>query len=342
MRLPDIQNIPNSAIQPTYLSAYLDNRGGVPNTSPKFESLLQPTISPNALTPFSFSAFDADGDSLRYELLVPPTSCTQTSVGTVTPHFGLHNGSGALTPMVASASTQGYYNVTVKISDYRRVGGRWALIGHVTRDSQYMLYPSTNQPPIFTTMQVNGGTAQALGAAIAIQPGQAVSVMLQATDPDVSQTLRFASDAPSTVPGLSLARVGTTNSLQLTWQVPATLPPGRYAIPVAVFDNGCPFNASTERTLVFVVGGTAVTATRASAFATAEVYPTPFREQVQFKATPHQAVVLFDALGREVARLTSQADGLVRWLPAPTLPTGLYLARDADSGQPLARLLRAE
>jgi hypothetical protein len=130
--------------------------------------------------------------------------------------------------------------------------------------------------------------------------------------------------------------------LQLTWQVPATLPPGRYAITVGVLDtNICP-SASEERTLVFAVGGGSALTTRASALATAEVYPTPFREQVQFKATPHQAVVLFDALGREVARLTSPADGLVRWLPAPSLPAGLYLARDADSGRPLARLLRTE
>ena len=47
-------------------------------------------------------------------------------------------------------------------------------------------------------------------------------------------------------------------------------------------------------------------------------------------------------MGREVARLTSAADGLVRWQPAAALPAGLYLARSASSGQPLARLLRAE
>jgi hypothetical protein len=72
------------------------------------------------------------------------------------------------------------------------------------------------------------------------------------------------------------------------------------------------------------------------------VYPVPFREQVQFTTAPNQAVILVDALGREVARLTSAPSGLVRWQPAPTLPAGLYLARAASTGQPLARLLRAE
>jgi len=162
-------------------------------------------------------------------------------------------------------------------------------------------------------------------------------VTLQATDPNAGQLLNFVSNAPAVVPGLTLARVGTTNSEQLTWQVPATRPPGRYHIAVGVLDADC---GSAERTLTFVVGNTAL-ATRAAATAP-DVFPVPFREQVQFTTAPNQAVILVDALGREVARLTSTANGLVRWQPAATLPAGLYLARSASSGQPLARLLRAE
>jgi hypothetical protein len=243
--------------------------------------------------------------------------------------------------MVSSIGTQGYYSTVVRVNEYRKVSAnRWVLIGSVMRDQTYAAYTTTNQPPTFTTMQVNGGAAQALGPAIAVQPGQTVNVLLQATDPDAGQTLRFASEAPNVVPGLSLTRIGTTNSEQLTWQVPATLPPGRYRIAVGVLDNGCTVSGSEERTLTFVVGNTAL-ATRAAATAT-DVYPMPFREQVQFTTAPNQAVILIDALGREVARLTSAPSGLVRWQPAPTLPAGLYLARSASSGQPLARLLRAE
>jgi hypothetical protein len=166
-------------------------------------------------------------------------------------------------------------------------------------------------------------------------------VLLQATDLDATQLLRFASAAAGVVPGLSLAQVGTTGSVLLTWQVPAALPVGRYPVLVSVFDNGCPYNASEERAITFVVGGNRPLATRAAASAT-DVYPVPFREQVQFTTAPNQAVILVDALGREVARLTSAPSGLVRWQPAPTLPAGLYLARAASTGQPLARLLRAE
>jgi hypothetical protein len=340
-RAAGVLNITNSSIYNFYISAYLNSGLSPQNTSPKFESVLLPTISPSGLTPYSFSTFDADGDSLRYELLLPVASCTQNIPATLTPHYGLNPGTGALLPVATTASTQGYYNVTVRVNEYRKLtNNRWVLIGYVTRDTSYSLVATTNQSPTFTTMQMNGGAAQSLGVPIRIQPGQLVTVTLQATDPDAAQTLRFASAAPQVVPGLTLTQVGTTNGMQLAWQVPATLPPGRYAVPVSVLDNGCPHNASDERTLTFVVANTALAA-RAAAAAT-DVFPVPFREQVQFTTAPNQAVVLVDALGREVARLSSAPTGLVRWQPAATLPAGLYIARLASSGQPLARLLRAE
>jgi len=341
-RIGSILNITNPSAASLYVEAYLDNTVTTQDTSPKFESVLQPTFSTVALSQHSFSAFDVDGDSLRYEQLVAYNDCNQlVSGGTLATQFHLNFATGAFEPMVSSSSTQGSYSSVVRVNEYRKTStNRWALIGSVMRDQTYSLYATTNQPPTFTTMQVNGGAAQALGPAIAVQAGQTVNVLLQATDPDATQTLRFASEAPSVVPGLSLTRIGTTNSEQLTWQVPATLPPGRYRIAVGVLDNGCTSNASEERTLTFVVGNTAL-ATRARAAAT-DVFPVPFREQVQFTTAPNQAVVLIDALGREVAHLTSAANGLVRWQPAATLPAGLYLARSASSGQPLARLLRAE
>jgi len=340
-RIGGIQNITNSSGTNMYIEAILDNTVFVQDSSPKFESVLQPQLNTTALAQHSFSTFDTDGDSLRYEFVMPYNNCGQSVPGTLATHFHLNYSTGAFEPMVTSSSTQGYFSTVVRVSEYRKTSAnRWVLLGSVMRDQTYLLYATTNQPPTFTTMQVNGGAAQALGPAIAVQPGQTVNVLLQATDPDAGQTLRFASEAPAVVPGLSLTRIGTTNSERLTWQVPATLPAGRYRIAVGVLDNGCTNNASEERTLTFVVGNTAL-ATRAAATAT-DVFPVPFREQVQFTTAPNQAVILVDALGREVARLTSAPNGLVRWQPAPSLPAGLYLARAASSGQPLARLLRAE
>jgi hypothetical protein len=341
-----ILNIVNPTAQSIYLSAYLDNSVATLDVSPVFQSMLQPVVGITTPMPYSMSAFDADGDSLVHELMQPISACNTPipySPSTFAPHYTINTATGSLMPTAAaSTSNQGYYLIAAKVSEYRKVASnRWALIGYVTRHTVYLLFPNTNQPPSFTTMQVNGGAAQPLSTIITLTPGQNVNVLLQATDPDATQLLRFASAAAGVVPGLSLTQVGTTGSAQLTWQVPAALPPGRYPLLVSVFDNGCPYNASEERSIVFVVNGSRPLATRAAAAAT-DVFPVPFREQVQFTTAPNQAVVLVDALGREVARLTSAANGLVRWQPAATLPAGLYLARSASTGQPLARLLRAE
>ncbi|MGI4862571.1 MAG: hypothetical protein ACRYFZ_01515 [Janthinobacterium lividum] len=345
-RTTSLLNLLNAPTQNCYLVAYLDNTLTTQDVSPVFQSLRQPYLNVAAFTPHNLSAFDANGDSLRYEIIQPLGACNQPLVAypsTFVPHFAVDASTGLLTPTVAGISTiGGSYNITVKVSEYRRINGSWQLIGYVIRDTLYIPLPAINQPPTFTTARVNGGAAQPVGLPIVVQPGQLVSVVLQATDPDAGQLLRFVGPAAGVVPGLSLAAGTMPGSAQLTWQVPASLPAGRYPILATVLDDGCIYNATEERTLTFVVGGNAPLATRAGLNAATEVYPTPFREQVQFKTVPNQVVVLFDALGREVARLTSAPDGLVRWQPASALPAGLYLARSAADGQPLARLLRAE
>jgi hypothetical protein len=348
-RSAGIQNLVNSVSAGYYVSAYLDNALAGQNNSPRFLSTLLPFLCNGQAQRYSFSTFDSDGDSLVYQFRQPeqslapqspvnPYFCGSPIAGTLSPHFQLNTATGALTA-IPTAMQQGRFAMAARVSEYRRLNGSWQQIGYVTRDITYLAVGSTNQTPRFTALRLNGATAtQPLGQTIRVQPGQAVALALEAADPDAGQALRFESQAPGIIPGLSLQTTSAT-SAQLTWQVPATLPPGRYTATVAVLDNGCP-NASEEYTFSFLVSNTAL-ATRTAAAAT-DVFPVPFREQVQFTTAPNQAIIVVDALGREVARLTSAPSGLVRWQPAPTLPAGLYLARAADSGQPLARLLRAE
>ncbi|MGI4862570.1 MAG: hypothetical protein ACRYFZ_01510 [Janthinobacterium lividum] len=348
-RAANLVNLVNSVNSSCYISAFLNNALVGSNTSPKFLSTLLPYLCNGSAQRYSFSTFDSDGDSLVYQFRQPEQAITLTSPttaacsfavpGTLSPHFQLNAATGSLTTVPAPVQ-QGVYAMAARVSEFRRVSGSWQLIGYVTRDISYLAIGSVNETPRFTSLRLNGAAnPQPLAQTIRVQPGQAVTLALEAADPDAGQTLRFESQAPGAMPGLSLTTTGATSAL-LTWQVPATLPLGRYTATVAVLDNGCP-NASEEYTFVFLVAPQALAARPASSPA-AEAYPTPFREQVQFKTAPNQVVVLFDALGREVARLTSASDGLVRWQPASALPAGLYLARAAADGQPLARLLRAE
>ncbi len=348
-RSPGIQNLVNPIYTGVYISAYLDNTLTGQDSSPKFLSTLLPYMVNGQAQRYSFSTFDADGDSLVYQFRQPeqsaqslasPYSCGTSIAGSFSPHFQLSAATGVLTALPGTTQ-QGQYAMAARVSEYRRLNGSWQLIGYVTRDVTYLANPvSTNQTPRFTALRLNGATTtQPLGQTIRVQPGQAVALALEAADPDAGQALRFESQAPGIIPGLSLQTTGATSAL-LTWQVPAALPPGRYTATVAVLDNGCP-NASEEYTFSFLVAAQPLAARPGRSLEVA-AYPTPFREQVQFTTAPNQAVILVDALGREVARLTSAPTGLVRWQPAAALPAGLYLARAASSGQPLARLLRAE
>ena len=344
-RAAGIINVPASVTTTFYTSSYLDNSIVGQNSSPKFLSTLLPYLCNSQAQRYSFSAFDLEGDSLVYqfrqpeEAVQPVGSCgIPIPGGLLSPHFQLNAATGALTTLPAPVQ-QGLYTMAARVNEYRRVNGSWQLIGYVTRDIAYLAYSSTNQTPRFTSLTANNSaTTQPLNQLIAVQPGQTVTLALTAADPD-GQTLRFASQAPDVVPGLSLQTTGATTA-KLTWQVPVGLPPGRYTTTVAVLDNGCP-NASEEQTFSFLVATPRPLASRTSDKSTTTAYPMPFREQVQFQALAGaQAVTIVDALGRTVAHLTSQADGRVVWQPAATLPAGLYLARGAD-GRLLARLLRA-
>ena len=346
-RSANVVNVTSSVNTNFYFSAFLDNTLAVQNSSPRFLSNLMPYISSNVAQRYSFSTFDIDGDSLVYSLVTPQLGIKQlTLCGTDVPGFmpgpfQLNAATGAVVAP-AGAVRQGIYAMAVRVSEYRRLNGIWQLIGYVGRDVDYLAYPVTNTPPYFTGFTLAGGPAQLPGQVVPVRAGQTVSLMLSATDPDAGQSLRFSTDATNVVPGLSLTTLGATQA-RLTWQVPATLPPGRYTATVAVFDDGCPVNASEEQTFSFRVlaPGAPLADRPALPPAGGGAYPMPFREQVQFQAAAGgQAVTVVDALGRVVAQLRAGADGRVQWQPTPTLPPGLYVARGAD-GRLLARLLRA-
>ena len=341
-RAGDIQNIANAVAHNCFLSASLNS--ALLDSSPRFQSTLLPYVCGSTRQRYSFGAFDADGDSLSYGFILPQeviggivanTNCNTTLSSTYSPHFQLNTNTGELIAVPANVQ-QGRFEMAAQVNEFRRLNGQWQLIGFVIRDIVYVAYASTNQAPGFTGLVVNGGAARSPDQPIAAQPGQMLRLTLTAADADAGQQLRFSCDAASSTPGLSFTTLNATQA-QLIWQVPATLSPGRYVVPIAVIDNGCPQNAAEDRTLVFVVSNTALAA-RAALPAEATAYPLPFHDQVRFTAGPNQAVLVVDALGRPVARLLSAADGSVQWQPAASLPAGLYLARTAD-GKTLARLL---
>ncbi|WP_126546831.1 hypothetical protein [Hymenobacter amundsenii] len=264
--------------------------------------------------------------------------CAQPTVGFTPSHFEINEATGEA-HTAPSSLTVGSFVMAVRVQEYRRLNATWTLIGSITRDLVYSARASSNSVPTFTTLQV-AGTSQPFDKVIEVLPGQTMVLLLDATDADVGQILTFSSAASTTVPGVSFQPVSATQA-RLTWQVPADLPSGRYSLPVTVTDNACPNFGTESRSIVFSVGARKVLSSGlgrrpASLFA----FPTPFREQVEFRLRQPgvQPVTVWDARGRVVAQLASTPDGRVVWHPANHLVTGLYLARTADGQQ--VRLLR--
>jgi hypothetical protein len=294
----------------------------------------------------SLSTFDSEGDSLTYELVrpvsksAPMQACGELAAGsTVAPHFAINSATGELLTRAMPAQ-QGVFIVAVAVNEYRRLNGVWQRIGQINRDMlYYVLNGSNNQVPTFTRVAYSSNpTGQLLGQTIRVSQGQNVVLNLTATDPDAGQTVQLLSEVTGAVPGATF-QAQANGQGQLTWQVPASLPRGRYSLGVTAVDDACPGKGITTQVLTFLVSPTQPLATRSRQALAQPPYPSPFREEVrfQFAESGAQPVVIVDEMGRTVANLHTAADGSIRWQPASTLPAGIYLARNLRGTQ-VARL----
>ena len=327
------------------MKAVLDNSTGLVNSSPRFTSSRLIQLFGSQLQRNSLNAFDAEGDSLTYELVqplytpTPVTACGTPTVGAIAPHFQLNAATGELLTVATGPIQQGWYAMAARVNEYRRIGGSWQQIGSIMRDATYTLTAGSNQMPAFTRVAPAGSpTSQLLGQTVRVAPGQTVALLLTATDPDAGQALTLSSNVAGLVPGATFQPQGNGQGL-LTWQVPGALPPGRYFLTVSAHDNACPTPGASVLTLSFFVTPQAL-ATRARRPLAQAPFPTPFAEEVRFQLAGAGAatITIVDGLGRTVTQLLSGTDGGVQWRPAATLPAGLYLARNA-SGTQVARLL---
>ena len=267
-------------------------------------------------------------------------------------YFDARTGSIQLQPSryVNSASAIGdnKYAAVVKITEYRRLNGRYVEVGTMRRELYFIVYDcGTNSLPRIAptvTLQTGTGsgsqnTVQPLSRIIPVVAGEPVSVLLSAADPNTGQSLTLTLDY-NAAPGSVLQNLGNGQA-RLTFTPPLNAAPGLYRVAVTAEDNACPIKGLDTQLLTFRVSSS-VLATRGGAVLAVPAYPTPFTDQVRFQlATPGvQTLTVCDNLGRPVATVRSQPDGSVRWQPAASLPAGLYLARTAD-GRYTVRLLRS-
>lgn len=272
----------------------------------------------------------------------------------ITPSFDFDpiSGSIVVTParydsVSVSAMGTNKYVVVVKVSEYRRIGGAYVNIGSVRRELMFTVFNCGNntQPSFGARVGVQQGTGapvmQPLGQIIPVMSGEPINVLLTGNDRNIGQAVTFDL-LRNAVPGVQLQTTGS-GTARLIFTPPLNLRDGIYRVSVNVNDNACPIKGFETRSLAFRVFGSALATHSGKAASAIAAVPTPFTDAVQFQLTKAgvQTLTIVDNLGRTIATVRSQADGLVRWAPAAELPAGLYLARTAD-GQQTVRLLRAE
>ncbi len=106
-------------------------------------------------------AYDPDGDSLAYEMDVPKQAF-QRPVNNyrspATSEFSFKQEDGSTPPFLTldpifgdlvwdAPGTAGQFNVAFKIKEYRKLDGKWVLIGFVVRDMQIIIENSNNRRP---------------------------------------------------------------------------------------------------------------------------------------------------------------------------------------------------
>ena len=166
-RNDQIVNMENSVDTPFFIETeiLIDPLFGLNNTP----VLLIPPID-NGIVGIRYihnpGAYDPDGDSLSYELVIP----MQDNVFEVTnyrfPNFeefyyeyneGTEDGLGQPTFTLDSIlgdliwdapGSQGEYNFAFRVIEWRKVGSEWFKLGHVTRDMQVFIQTSNNERPI--------------------------------------------------------------------------------------------------------------------------------------------------------------------------------------------------
>jgi gliding motility-associated-like protein len=210
-------NIPNSVDRPFYVESLLiiNNFTGA-NSSPQFN--FPPTDRACYQQCFYHNpgAFDADGDSLSFEistsrgengLTVPGYSYPATGAGG---YYGIDSVTGILT--WCTPQLQGEYNLAFVVKEWRKnTSGKYQLIGYVLRDMQVVVITCNNTPPFVV-----------IPSDTCVEAGTVISKTLTITDAQnhiVNLTGgggSFAASAPKAA--LSFTSSATTYTSVYTWQ----------------------------------------------------------------------------------------------------------------------------
>lgn len=254
-------NVPNSVNQPFYLETLLSiNAFMGPNNSPVLTRDPIDKACTNQCFYHNPGAYDVDGDSLSYELVMCKGENSLGQIGVPIPGynypstgaggtFNIHANNGTLT--WCKPQNPGEYNAAFYIKEWRKnIDGEWKLVGFVMRDMQIIVDNCSNTPPQIAAMQdtcVVAGTLITKTFKATDVPGQRLT--LTATGGPFNVTL------PAATFGTFQATTGTVSGT-FNWQTAcAHVRSSPYQVTVKAEDDGNPIALVDFKTYNITVVG---------------------------------------------------------------------------------------
>jgi hypothetical protein len=206
-------NIPNSVNEPFYLESMLSisaftgsNNSSVLTVPPIDMACLGKCFYHNA------GAYDSDGDSLSYEIVMCKGEDSFGNMGVTIPGYSFPSpgASGvfkidSLTGTVIWCNPQqpGEYNIAFIIREWRKMcgGGTPTLVGYVIRDMQIIVNNSPNNPPQFGAV-----------TSTCVAAGSVLSSVINTSDPDNQSLTISASGSPFILSTATFPAVSSVNA----------------------------------------------------------------------------------------------------------------------------------
>lgn len=247
---PDLQNI--------FVQATLNNLDAPCNSSPVFSNRPVPFVCVGQEFCFNHGAYDADGDSLVYELITPLNTGGVSTV-TYLPGYNAQNPLLSNPPMNFNSST-GDFCVTptqlevtvmaVLVKEYRN----GMLIGSVERDIQITVINCTNVIPELSG--INGSN----NFTATVCANQQLCFSISSSDQDAVQNTQIYWD--QSIPGATFnVSPGSRENGTFCWTPPlsaiSTVP---YCFTVTVLDDNCPYAGTQTYSYCITVQGAEVNA----------------------------------------------------------------------------------
>jgi gliding motility-associated-like protein len=247
-----ITSLQNPGNQNLYLRTEMNRQVVACNNSPQFGTSPTPYYCVGQQINYNPGAFDADGDSLAYDLIQPRT--TNNAVIPFATNYSLtqpiRNGGGAgavqVDPITGTLTCipniQQVAVVTYRVREYRN----GVLIGSVTRDVQVVVRPCLgNTSPTATGVNGTGNYTTTVCA------GTPVSFTINTNDLNAGQGTSITWN--NAIPGATFTASGTPfQTATFTW-TPTIADIGNNTFAVQVDDDACPLSGTNQYGYTIIV-----------------------------------------------------------------------------------------